>query len=293
MSFTVLRPYARKFTTVYSQVVDVAAVKISELEAWTLKLHNALTQYGASEFFGNTTLVGDLRAFGAVNFANLEASPTFTSDTAMKQTITVWPRTNWTVSASSTQPGYPAFHAFDKMIATAWRSADNMYPTSYGSQWVQIKYPLPTTVGHISLTNSDNLRDFTLSASPDGSTWTEVLSRVDENVPSSKSTFFVTNVHVSCMYWRLTVLRVRGASQFSSVGKWELYTRRGAITLTTDPISMESFKVMLIDAAGVPVSAVALVWTCDVNLCLLKNGKIVNSGLYSFAGLGGPVTKRN
>ncbi|KAJ1636911.1 hypothetical protein T492DRAFT_860785 [Pavlovales sp. CCMP2436] len=62
--------------------------------------------------------------------------------------------------------------------------------------------------------------------------------------------------------------------RYASVGKWKLFSRRGAITLTTEPISLESFKIMLIDTAGLPVDAAALAWPCDVNLCLLKNGKI-------------------
>ncbi|KAJ1632686.1 hypothetical protein T492DRAFT_1113721 [Pavlovales sp. CCMP2436] len=50
MSYTVLRPYARKFASVYSH------------EAWTLTLNDALTHYGDSRFFGSTELLGTLQA---------------------------------------------------------------------------------------------------------------------------------------------------------------------------------------------------------------------------------------
>ncbi|KAJ1622332.1 hypothetical protein T492DRAFT_885400 [Pavlovales sp. CCMP2436] len=67
-----LRPYARKFANVYAQAVDVAAVISDEVTVWNLTVNNALTQYGASVFNGNTSLYGTLTAYNLVKFANLE-----------------------------------------------------------------------------------------------------------------------------------------------------------------------------------------------------------------------------
>ncbi|KAJ1622493.1 hypothetical protein T492DRAFT_885115 [Pavlovales sp. CCMP2436] len=50
-----------------------------------------------------------------------------------------------------------------------------------------------------------------------------------------------------------------------------------------EPTSLSTFKLVLTDPQGTPVSPAGIAQNWDVNLCLTKGGKVANSGLYRFA----------
>ncbi|KAJ1631212.1 hypothetical protein T492DRAFT_870383 [Pavlovales sp. CCMP2436] len=266
MSYTVLRPYARKFATVYSQVVDVAAVKTSVLEAWTLKLNNALTQYGTSNFFGNTTLYGTLRAYGDVNLATLEVLyglmvrgvSTFTAAVTFQARVDL-PAATY-VNGSLLEPPV-------NITITGCTASDSwlVQTDNTGSEFqVQATAAFnPFTVG-----NAD------------------ALCKVSPRLTAAFQIF-----------WRMSVVTIAtGGSTFCSVGEWELLSQRGPLSLVSvEPTSLSTFKLVLTDPQGTPVSTAGIAQDWDVHLCLTKGGKVANSGLYRFApdesGTLGVVTK--
>ncbi|KAJ1636553.1 hypothetical protein T492DRAFT_861526 [Pavlovales sp. CCMP2436] len=97
--------------------------------------------------------------------------------------------------------------------------------------------------------------------------------------------FTVTAVHPPFQYWRLTVtLTTGGNSTYASVGEWELLSSRGLISLVSaQPTSLSTFKLVLADAQGTPVSTAGLAQDWDVHICLTKGCQVANSGLYRFA----------
>ncbi|KAJ1629770.1 hypothetical protein T492DRAFT_872884 [Pavlovales sp. CCMP2436] len=227
-------PYARKFATVYSQVVDVAAVKTSDLEAWTLTLNDALTQYGTSQFFGSTTLFGDLRAFGAVNFANLEVLygllvrgvSTFTAAVTFQSRVDL-------PAATYVNGGLLVEPAVNITSCTADSESWLVQTDNTGSNFQVLAEAAFTqhTMGF-----------FLAKASP--------IFTSDTAIDQSD------NCLAAHELGRFRELHPSGCSGISG------------------PISLQSFKIMLSDAAGLPVSAVVLLLDYDVNLCLLKDGKI-------------------
>ncbi|KAJ1632901.1 hypothetical protein T492DRAFT_838023 [Pavlovales sp. CCMP2436] len=326
-------PYARKFANVYAQVVDVAVVKTSDLQAWTLTLNDALMQYGNSRFFGNVEIDGNLLAH---NRAMFESPATFThsvylptltyldgslleptkvaitgctaSDSWLVETdntgseiqvqatagfdpitvgarSTVWPSATWSVYASSTAISSAADNAFDKSATTRWVSSNTSYNANngYGGAFVTIQYPVAVVMKSFTLTNSPDVAKFQVQGSLTGSSYVNVqyFSRA---MSAGVEAFTITNIHPPYQYWRLIVTNISGGATFCSVGEWELMSSRGLISLVSaQPTSLSTFKLVLADSEGTPVSTAGLAQDWDVHLCLTKGGKVANSGLYRFA----------
>ncbi|KAJ1633469.1 hypothetical protein T492DRAFT_837591 [Pavlovales sp. CCMP2436] len=229
MSYTVLRPYARKFASVYSQVVDVTAAKTSDLETWTLILNDALTQYRDSRFFGSTELLGKLLARWTATFrstveidgsllahgsATFESPATFTGSVYLPTLTylngslleppkiaitgctasdsTVWPSASWLVSASSTGTGSAAINAFDKSAATSWSSGSGIFNVNgNGSAFLTVQYPTAVVIKSFTITDSPDVIIVRLEGSSNGSTYNSV--QFYDRRSMSIDDFLVTN----------------------------------------------------------------------------------------------------
>jgi len=155
----------------------------------------------------------------------------------------------YAASASSTWSTQPAsldgpWQAFDqKNTATGgainnqvgWQSANNKYaaPDYYGSEWIMVDLGSEKTLinynlrsrGYSPLVADYNQfpRDFTLSVSTDGVTFTNIDSRTDVPQPTAwyQSYSFMLNAPVKARYVKLTVTRARTA--YTDIGEIELY----------------------------------------------------------------------
>ncbi|KAJ1636323.1 hypothetical protein T492DRAFT_861892 [Pavlovales sp. CCMP2436] len=175
--------------------------------------------------------------------------------------------------------------AFNKNTPNNWGSNFGTYTTAgVGSSWVQIMYPHAVTIKSFTITYGTQLREFTLSGSTGGSVFTTVQTYA-RTMTYGVEAFTVTAVHPPFQYWRLTVtLTTGGNNTYTSVGEWELLSSRGLISLVSaQPTSLSTFKLVLADAQGTPVSTAGLAQDWDVHICLTKGGQVANSGLYRFA----------
>ena len=112
--------------------------------------------------------------------------------------------TGFTASASSNTIGHEAYHAFNHITEgnTAWIAGDGV------TAWLQIRCPEPVVIWRIALIPTDQIPDWNLSASNEGSTFTSLFTsrtRLQENLARLGPTFFDISTTTAYSYDRLTV----------------------------------------------------------------------------------------
>ncbi|KAJ1631213.1 hypothetical protein T492DRAFT_870384 [Pavlovales sp. CCMP2436] len=250
MSYTVLRPYARKFANVYAQVVDVAAVKTDELEAWTVEIYDSLLARGPAMFEMPATFTGAVYLPALTYLGSsllVEPAVNITGCTASSD--------SWLVQTDNTGSNFQvlAEAAYDPAVM-----ANAVCKAS------------PRFTGLSTVDQSDTVwprANWVVSASSNasGSTALGAFDKSETKWTCAGGTFGTNGngtAWVQIQYPQVT-------------------------TINTEPASLSTFKLALTDTDGLPVSTTALAVDCDVNLCLLKNNKIASSGLYRFAAEGG------
>ncbi|KAJ1636032.1 hypothetical protein T492DRAFT_862307 [Pavlovales sp. CCMP2436] len=279
-------PYARKFANVYAQVVDVAVVKTSDLQAWTLILNDALMQYGNSRFFGNVEIDGNLLAH---NRAMFESPATFTHSVYLptltyldgslleptKVAITGCTASDsWLVETNKTgsEIQVQATAAFDPI--TVGSAVCNVSPkfTSLSTIDSSTVWPSASWVVSASSTKTGSAANNALDKSA-ATSWTSSSSSYNTNSGSGGESLTV-------QYPAAVVIKSFTLTNSPDA----LKSSRGLISLVSaQPTSLSTFKLVLADPQGTPVSTAGIAQDWDVHLCLTKGGKVANSGLYRFA----------
>jgi hypothetical protein len=230
-------------------------------------------------------------------------SPEFTSDETVV-TNPNWPTIGWRVTASSTintSSGVAAWRAFQN-INSEWKTANNTFNGGNGlvnnsPQWIQIEYPYPVTMhsftGKDLGTSSNDLlpREFHLSASQFETTGFETVEAFVATTQFSVAgdTFAVTQPHPARKYWRFNVTRIfaSGGNAHGKLSRLVFHTgwSVGRIALSTVlPMANDhSFKIVLADTDGRPLSMLDTPVDWQFNIMLTKAGRIVNTGRYNFS----------
>jgi len=116
------------------------------------------------------------------------------------------------VSASSTQVGYPAGNAVDGNLGTRWSSAFS------DPQWLQVDLGATATITRVVITwETAYATDFTIQTSADGSTWTTINTTT--NGTGGVQTL---NVSGSGRYVRLNTTR-RATQYGASVWEFQVF----------------------------------------------------------------------
>ena len=140
-------------------------------------------------------------------------TPSFTNNSTPVTGTTIWPTTNWALSAISNS----AF-AYQGTSGTEWNHNVTTYNGNVNpAVWWQIKFPVATTINNLNITGSaieqSNPVNFNLQSSIDGIVaFTTVQSFTS---PSGNGTnwwpagqvrnFVVTNSHSPAQYWRISI----------------------------------------------------------------------------------------
>ena len=112
----------------------------------------------------------------------------------------------YVASASSEYPGgYEAFRCFNSSLDTFWGSAGGSLPA-----WIQIDLGSTQTVSQYMVqarkgVTANQWKGWTLSGSPNGSTWTVVDTRSQGVVQPGDVQFFTLSTPASYRYWRWTI----------------------------------------------------------------------------------------
>ncbi|KAJ1637926.1 hypothetical protein T492DRAFT_834084 [Pavlovales sp. CCMP2436] len=151
------------------------------------------------------------------------------------------------------------FKAFDRVDTTYWASGELTFASSgVGAQWIQIEYP--------DAVKMSIPMQWTLSGSNNGTNF----------------------AHVAYKYWRITVTLVRTIGNSIHCAITDIAFNSGwsiglPSLLTAQPVSLQNFKLIMGNAYDTPVD-----W--QFNLMILKNSRIINSGLYNLS-LANGITK--
>jgi hypothetical protein len=231
-------------------------------------------------------------------------SPVFSSNTVIV-TDENWTEPNgWVVKASSNND---TFRMFDSSPSTSWTRQGGFSTGGYGGAWVQIEYLEPVTMHSFLFDNSPGpntqIREWTLQGSNDNAVFTDIQSYVMNDWGDSE-TFQVSTAHEPYRYWRIAITRKIPISntntfQYDSIiiSNLKFFTgwSVGRIALSSVlPVDDSSFKIVMADTDGRPVSMLDTPVSWDFNIMLTQAGKIVNSGRYSVERIesgGGVVTE--
>ncbi|KAJ1624704.1 hypothetical protein T492DRAFT_844579 [Pavlovales sp. CCMP2436] len=140
--------------------------------------------------------------------------------------------------------------------------------------------------------------EWTLSGSNDNSSFSNVQSfaGLDWTFSGEVKTFAIAVAHPKYSIWRLTVTKLQpGSTDYVMIVDMKLYTGSslGRINLMSAiSISDHSFKIIMGDTSGAPVSMLNTPVDWTYNIILMRSVRVVNTGLYKFA-LPGIVTKLN
>ena len=112
--------------------------------------------------------------------------------------------TGFTASASLNTLGHEAYHAFNHSTEgnTAWIAGVGV------TAWLQIRCPEPVVIWRIALIPTDQIPDWNLSASNEGSTFTSLFTsrtRLQESLAFLGPTVFDISTTTAYSYYRLTV----------------------------------------------------------------------------------------
>ncbi|KAJ1640307.1 hypothetical protein T492DRAFT_1135388 [Pavlovales sp. CCMP2436] len=224
---------------------------------------------------------------GALN----KISPPFTSTSAIG-TDPNWPiTTGWRITQSSIYQNNGAFFGWkgvDRVDSTYWASGETTYTSSgVGNQWVQMEFPeavkmVSHTINPRNTLNVGVPLQWTLSGSNNNSSFVSVETFQFNSWQANKTETFITSQsHVAYKYWRITITRIQTSGAAIHAVLYDLAFNTGwsigmPSLLSAQPIDLNSFKLVLGNSYDTPVD-----W--QFNLMLLKNNKIVNSGLYNLS----------
>ncbi|KAJ1629380.1 hypothetical protein T492DRAFT_840858 [Pavlovales sp. CCMP2436] len=225
----------------------------------------------------------------------LKNSPTFTNNVNIT-TSTDWNNSDgWKVISSSTfqnNASYAANAAFDKSASTYWGSAENTFTTAgVGSQSLTIEYPQPLKISSLRFEGSTRYpgvtapTEWTLSGSND-TTFTDIQTFTKTNWSSNIAVAFdVTAAHIEYRFYKVTFTKVTAGSgsTFVSVPDLTFITVHpiGAHLLSVDPVSSNSFKIIMANSEGRTINMLTSAMTSwKFYITILKDGRIAASGLY-------------
>ncbi|KAJ1635092.1 hypothetical protein T492DRAFT_836377 [Pavlovales sp. CCMP2436] len=232
-------------------------------DSWIITTDNARTPFQviATPAY-NPSVIGALS----------KLSPAFTGQTAIATDENWDITTGWRTSKSSIYDNNGSFigwKATDRVDGTYWASGITTYTSSgVGNQWVQMEFPSAVKiVSHtINPRNTLNVgvpRQWTLSGSNNNSSFA-----------NKTETFITTQSHVAYKYWRVTITLIRTAGAAIHAVLYDLAFNTG--WSIAQPVDLTTFKLVLGNSYDTPLD-----W--QFNIMLLKNNKIVNSGLYNLS----------
>jgi microcystin-dependent protein len=271
--------------------------------------HNSieiLTGSLSDSFIVNTdNVTGEIEAYASLAMdvtgivaTDTKRSPRFLSDSSI-QADSDWSNGGFIASTNNGTP----YTAFDRTLSTFWGTGGGTFNTTTGSAipssgyWLQMKYPASYLLKYYTLFNYG---DGTATANPpsvwsiqgsnDGTTFTTVQTYTKTNwVNDTTYTFEVLTDHIPYMYWRLLVTKIDvwiASRERCTIGEWTLYTgwTIGDIKVkSVYSLDYNTFKIVLADAAGIPVDMTntpLVAWF--FNIMLTKGGKLCCSGYYKF-----------
>ncbi|KAJ1617342.1 hypothetical protein T492DRAFT_850162 [Pavlovales sp. CCMP2436] len=228
-----------------------------------------------------------------------KVSPAFNNQTLINVDPN-WPvTTGWRASQSSYYQNNGAFigwKCFDGIVQSSyWASAETAYSSSgVGNQWVQMQYPEAVKMVSHTINSSTSLTtgtplQWTLSGSNNNSSFVSVETFQFNSWQANKTETFVTSqAHVAYKYWRITITLIRTSGAAIHCVLYELAFNTGwsiglPSLLTAQPIDLTSFKLVLGNAYGDIIDFLDTPVDWQFNLLLIKNSRVVNSGLYNLS----------
>ncbi|KAJ1639104.1 hypothetical protein T492DRAFT_833132 [Pavlovales sp. CCMP2436] len=203
-----------------------------------------------------------------------KASPVFLSATSITS------RDDWQVATGS----------------TCWASAEQAYTSAgSGSQYLQIEYPEAFKMSSYKLdpagryTGAGAPLQWFISGSNNNSTFVTVETfQLNSWQVNQVEEFFMSVAHVPYKYKKVTVTLIKMSgvaihttiSDISFISGWSVGMTS---LLSAQPVTLNTFKLILGNSYGVVVSMLDTPIDWQFNLLLIKNGRIVNSGLYNLS----------
>ncbi|KAJ1626790.1 hypothetical protein T492DRAFT_842908 [Pavlovales sp. CCMP2436] len=198
---------------------------------------------------------------------------------------------SWRTSQSSIYENNGAFIGWkstDRVDNTYWASGVTTYTSSgVGNQWVQIEFPSAVKMVSHKINPGSALsvgvpKQWTLSGSNNNSSF------IDSWQANKTETFITSQSHVAYKYWRVTITLIRTSGAAIHAVLYDLAFNTGwsigmPSLLTAQPIDLTSFKLVLGNSYGEIIDFTDTPLDWQFNLMLLKNNKIVNSGLYNLS----------
>ncbi|KAJ1618980.1 hypothetical protein T492DRAFT_891129 [Pavlovales sp. CCMP2436] len=242
--YTVLRPYARKFANTYAQEAEVNAVRVIDSADVTNLVVRSKTD------LSGTVLMRGAASFGAAKFSGattFEGLAEFFGPTTIMGPADLMD--DLLVRGASTFNG-----KVEMMGDLLVRGAAFLPALTYMNGTLLEPAVTPVSIAITGCTASDS--------------W---LVQTD----NTGSAF---QVQATAVFNPFT------AGNADAMCKWELTSQRGPVSLVSaEPTSLNTFKLVLTDPQGVSVSPAGIAQNWDINLCLTKDGKVANNGLYRFA----------
>lgn len=155
-------------------------------------------------------------------------------------TATALPRSGWTVTAVSTEPGGSVANMTDGDPNTRWSSGHGQTP----GDWVQVDLGAPATFSQISLdvgpNTGDYVRQYEVQVSPDGASWTAIARGAGRTgvmtipLPATTARYVrLVSLASSGSWWSVTELNIAAAPGSSSGDSGQL--RTATATLANGP----------------------------------------------------------
>jgi hypothetical protein len=287
--------------------VGITGVTVSG-NSWIVTTNNASGALGVHVTFADDPVV-----YTAVHNPTMTGASTIAADT------TNWPATigdnTWSATAlskrdnSDNQP-WQAF-TLARGGPGQWNSGEDFIKTSGNPKtgkvgsWIQLKYPARYIMESFNISYSNGLHlgkaiAWTLQGSNDNSIFTNIESYT---IPSTDDGEFTTacdvkNLHIPYMYWRVLITKTdpsdtnayAAGSEHLSCGV-DFYTIASNVKVgNAFQKNTTQFEIDIVDYAGYPVN-IATGASNKFNILLIKDGKVVTEGLYTFSAAAGSATK--
>jgi len=204
----------------------------------------------------------------------------------------------YVASANSYITNFEPWKAFTS--GSQWQSGDDFdgATTGNGWSWIQLKHPKSCILNSFTIGWTDIGRGIaiavTIQGSNDGNAFDNIQSYTF--TPAALNTGTVTNPHIPYIYWRVLITKTK-PDQGSANNSNRVSCRVGFNTILSNvkvgnafQKNTTQFEIDMVDYAGYP-AAIATNASNKFNILLIKDGKVVTEGLYTFSAAAGSATK--
>jgi hypothetical protein len=244
---------------------------------------------------GNSWIVTTDNASGA-----LGVHVTFADDpvvyTAAENPTTM--TAGYVASASSEIPGDPAQDGFSG-TNNMWTSTTG---TFYGdgtvkhSTWIQLQHPKRCILQSFYIGAKTGGAGAALAITIQGSNDNSKFDNIQSHTFAYATQYLggwkhhnITNPHIPYIYWRVSITQINSGTAVSCAVGFNTIASNVKVGNAFQKNTTQ-FEIDMVDYAGYP-AAIATNASNKFNILLIKDGKVVTEGLYTFSAASGSATK--